>query len=332
MKWYQSQYGDVFRDFDEFNRGNTTIIEERMPDGSIRVRIVRSNEGPRRSRQQPAGDYQQQQQQRAQASAMFNSIFGSGPARTLFSNLFGGAGFDPFGGANGGNGDTTGSQGIPFGSGYLDQPLVRISELHGQLSFSVTTGRHVGTMAHKILNNNQGDVLTCNSGSGVLAKARHYMRDGKERMLIESGDSKRLATIEAVFQVPEVIAQAAMEQSAVAIWASIKNRVSLHYQVLDESDRPSGYMSVSPFRRTINFYDMRGQLSARAKRDDIEQENLQNPTRDDWTVSISDTRLVDSSVYIFATAFSTLKSRSENSLLGDGGVLRRALSNFFKRG
>lgn len=164
----------------------------------------------------------------------------------------------------------------------------------------------------------------------MIAKARHYLRDGKERILIENGESKRVATIEAVKSIPEVVSQAILQKSSVAIFASIKNKLSLHYQLLDESDRPSGFMSVSPFRRVINFYDMNGQVSAKAQRSDIEQEDIKTPTRDDWSISISDTRLVDSTAYVFATAFSTLNARSSGSALPDGGVLSRAISNFFK--
>lgn len=163
MRWYQSQFGDVFREFDDFNRGNVTIIEERMPDGSIRVRIVRSD-GPRRSarsrRQHASPSQEQQQQARAQAQAAFNSIFGTGPASRIFSNLFN-AGFDANAGASGAYGDAQSGGGIPFGSGSLDYPLVRVSELHGELSFSVTASSHIGVLSHRVLNGDQGDVLTC---------------------------------------------------------------------------------------------------------------------------------------------------------------------------
>lgn len=332
MRWYQSQYGDVFREFDEFNRGNVTIIEERMPDGSIRVRIVRSDGPSRRTnrpRQSQSQQQQQQQQQaRAQAAAAFNSLFGSGSgAGRIFANLFG-AGFDPNAGAYQ---DAQSGNGIPFGSGYLDYPVVRITELNGELSFSVSASTHVGILSHRVLSGNQGDVLTCRGGNSVLAKARHYLRDGKERILIENGDSKRTATVEALSKIPEVVSQASIRQSSVAIFASIKNSLSLHYQILDESDRPSGFMSVSPFRRAITFYDMNGQVSAKALRADIEIQDIKTPTRDDWTLSISDARLVDSSVYAFAAAFSTLKSRSSGSVVPNGDVISRALSNYFKR-
>ena len=341
MKWYRSQFGDVFREFEDYNRGDTAIIEERMPDGSIRIRIVRmdprAGPGHARARQQrPNPDFnyqaqQQQQQQRAQAQEMFNSIFsGGGMAGGFFKRLFG-MDFDTFGGGQEYSNGSQGNNGIPFGSGYIDYPSLRLQELHGQLAFSVMAGnRHVGTMSHRMLSNGQGDVLTCNSGSSVLAKARHYLKEGKERVLIENGESKRVASIEALKSVPEVVSEVTQRKAAVAIFASIKNATSLHYQIFDDAERPSGYMSVSPFRRKIIFYDTQGIVAGQAERKDIEQEDLKMPTRDDWLLGISDTRLVDSSLYVFAAAFSTLKARRSTSLLADGGVLTTALANLFK--
>ena len=335
MKWYRSHFRDSFHDFDEFNRGQTTIIEERMPDGSIRIRVIRS--GPRASSRRP-DPFQQQQQQANPFSQphhgaqnmeeAFQSLFGRSNAAKFFGSLFRdgfkNAGQNTYEGQDGDSNNS--NNGIPFGSGYLDFPSARITEVFGELAFVLSSGRHIGTMRHRVLSGDQGEVLTCTQDAKVLAKARSYLRNGAERILIENGDSRRIATIEAIPQVAPIIEQNMMEKGSIGLFSSIKNALSLHYQIFDDNERLSGFMTVSPFRRTIRFYDTRGDQVAIVERKDIDQINGNTPTRDDWELTIQDSRLFDSSVFIFPSAFSTISERNSNFPLPGAIVLFKALS------
>lgn len=329
MKWYRSQFGDAFREFDEFNRGNTTIIEERMPDGSVRIRIVRTSGGAT-TRQRPTPEQSSanefaQQQNAEQLKEMVRRMFGGGLAGKLLSGMWGHMLDEEMQSESSGNG-------IPFGSAYINSRIARITELWGELSFSmVSANQHVGTINLRSLSDSKGDVLTCMSGTEPVAKARHYYRDGKERILIENGSSKRIAAIDVLSGLPSSISNVIAKSSpTVSVFAPLKNFFSLHYTVLDDQDTAIGYMSISPFRRTIQYLNSTGSIVATATRKDISERDRDHPTRDDWKISIKDERYFDSSVYVFSTAFSTVLERRSKTPLPGAYIALTALANKFR--
>jgi curved DNA-binding protein CbpA len=323
MKWYRSQFGDAFREFEEFNQGQTTIIEERMPDGSYRVRIIRkSGAGPRSNTDTQRGfgsPFGSKSQQGPRVDDLLNQMFGRGAQSSFFGAMF----RDGFRQTSRDQGDFRGEveNGIPFGNERFDYPNATIAEMRDSHSFIISSGRQLGTMTHRILAGDQGDVLVCSQGSRTFAKARHYIRDGKERIIIETGDSSRLAVIEAI---PRPLI------TPPTFWEKLRSGMSLHYKILDDKDRLSGSLAISPLRRKIRYYDLQGNQIALNERLDIEQNDLKVPTRDDWRLSIFDPRLVDASVYVFSAAFSTLMERKDTFPLPGMGTLVRAITGTLK--
>jgi len=263
------------------------------------------------------------------------ALFGRGAAAKFFSSIFKDGFRNQQGGDAHGQKQQQSSSGhgddIPFGSGALEYAALRISELAGgdPISFALTNTSHVGLLTHRVLSGTQGDVLTCTRDSVVLAKARFYQKDGKDRIIIENGESHRLATIEAI-PVPPASSSSSSSSSPSSqptFLRQLKNSLSLHYSILDDADRLSGHLSISPFRRTILFFDTQGNQIAISERKDEEQEDIRQPTRDDWELIINDHRLLDATVYVFASAFSTLAERKSKNPIQGAQVMWKALKN-----
>ncbi|XP_049847933.1 uncharacterized protein LOC126304988 [Schistocerca gregaria] len=299
MRWYQRNFGDVFREFQDFSRGNTTIIEERLPDGSYRIKIIKTSSRSSSPKNSFFGgnsrmDFEHAQQHTNQTKGPQN-VWDGGGLFNVFRDFFKDS-FD--------TNENIGYQAIGVGS--FDYPssstIVETSSEAEPFSVFSPNNEVVGGISQRCLSADQGYVLSFMAHSRVIAKARLYMKHGRERIIIEDGNSKRICAIEQRASSP-------VSNSQLTIIQRIKDRLSSYYSIFNEANSLIGYFCVSPFRRRIEYYDLQYGKVGHATREDCETNSLARPTMDKWNISIENTKCLDPSVYIFSTAFNTKESR-----------------------
>lgn len=151
----------------------------------------------------------------------------------------------------------------------------------------------------------------------MQSKARGYIRDGKERIIMEDSNSKRIYSVEEGKRVNRLD----------NVFSKVRSFFSQTMHVYDENNVSVGYYEISLYRRKIRyasklvlqlktppnfhfrFFGTNDHNVATIAREDIRQTSLQQPTLDTFKFNIHNPQVFDPVLFVFAAGFSTITER-----------------------